>query len=249
MVLLPWQSPIHGTPGLGNGLWALPWTSCCSELREPHCNTAENPGSLLGKCCSCSLQHLHQDRMAPGVSLPWLFQDGLWREQSWGSLHAEDEEHVPSHGAVPASVNRAIAPSWAWGHQLVTLNILGASSSWLFLSCMLFHHHWALSCVLQKSFLSCLLLKSCPADNPLSKIPAGSQIGVSKDPPGSQRGVSKDPAGSQTGVQLCCRCWFNFKSLKFLHMVPLLPLPQFPQPQKAPGSWKPFLSTCREGQL
>lgn len=60
MVLLLWQNSIHGTLGLGNGLWALPWTSCCSELSEPHCNTAENPGSLLAKCCSCFLHHLNQ---------------------------------------------------------------------------------------------------------------------------------------------------------------------------------------------
>lgn len=69
-------------------------------------------------------------------------------------------------------LNKAIAPSWAWGHQLVTLDILGASSSRLFfLSCMLFHHHWALSYVLQKSFLFRL---------PPSRIPGGSQTGVSE---------------------------------------------------------------------
>lgn len=78
-------------------------------------------------------------------------------------------------------LNKAIAPSWAWGYHLVTLGILGASSSWLFfLSCMLFHHHWALSYVLQKSFLSCLLLVGYPADNPPSKIPGGSQTGMSE---------------------------------------------------------------------
>lgn len=53
-------------------------------------------------------------------------------------------------------LNKSIAPSWVWGHQLVTLDILGATSSWLvFLSCMFFHHHWTLSYVLQKSFPSC----------------------------------------------------------------------------------------------
>lgn len=77
-------------------------------------------------------------------------------------------------------LNKAFAPSCAWGHRLVTLDILGASSSWLFfLSCMLFHRCWALSCVLEKFFLSCLLLKGYPADNP-SKILDGSQTGVSK---------------------------------------------------------------------
>lgn len=29
-------------------------------------------------------------------------------------------------------LNKAFAPSCAWGHKLVTLDILGASSSWLF---------------------------------------------------------------------------------------------------------------------
>lgn len=78
-------------------------------------------------------------------------------------------------------LNKAFAPSCAWGHKLVTLDILGASSSWLFfLSGMLFHCRWALSCVLEKFFLSCLLLKGYPADNPSSKILGGSQTGVSK---------------------------------------------------------------------
>lgn len=175
MVLLPWQNPIHGTPGLGNGLWALPWTSCCSELREPHCSTAENPGSLLGKCCSCFC--------SVRIRTGWA-----WKSPFPGCSRmacGENRAGVPSMLRMRSMflplLHKAIAPSWAWGHQLVPLDILGASSSLLFfLSFMLFHHHWALSCVLQKSFPSCLLLKRCSADNPASKIPAESQTDVSK---------------------------------------------------------------------
>lgn len=114
MELDPSGCHCHGAAALAPLLWGMGWGLChgpaaapSSELREPQCDTAENPGTLLGKCCSCFLQDLDQDRMAPEVSLPWLFQDGLWCEQSWGLLCAEDEERVLSHGAVPASVEQS----------------------------------------------------------------------------------------------------------------------------------------------
>lgn len=80
-------------------------------------------------------------------------------------------------------LNKAIAPSCAWGHHTATLDALGASSSLLsspflpplcillsFPSCMLSHP----SLGPQKPFLSCPLLMAYPADDLPSKMLGGS---------------------------------------------------------------------------
>lgn len=166
---------------MGCGLCHGPAAAPISKLRELYCNTAGIQAHCLVNAAvvSCSIwirTGWLQKSPFPGCSRMACGENraGVCCMQRMRSMSYLVVLFLPL-------LIKATAPSWAWGHQLVTLDILGASSSWLFLlSCMLFHCHWALSCVLQKSFPSCLLLKGYSAHNPPSKIPGGSQTGVSR---------------------------------------------------------------------
>lgn len=209
--------------GMGCGLCYEPAAAPSSELREPHCNTAENPGSLLAKCCSCFLQYLNQDRTAPEVS-PGCSR--MARGEKRAGVPCMQRMRSISHPMMLflPLLNKAIAPSWAWGHELVD-----------FRSIQLFTLPLSPACCFTAIGPSALCSRNlsppafCSRDILQTILLPRFQV----DP----RQVCQR--------QLCCRCWF--KSLKFLCMVPLLPLPHFAQPQKVPGSWKPFWSTCREG--
>ena len=201
-------------------------SSCCSQLHTL-ARAAPSRGDPAAPGCRAVPAHCSKNSAAAASAqggsrrlLSRLLWGGPWWDQSRGPLDV---------------VDKAIAPSCAWGHHLVTWDILGAPSSLLsFSSPLVYPALLSILHTVSPVLVPAAICSRKPSSHGPSRRRSASQ--AAGRVPGRRRVKGSFAAEAGLGFKFCKISLYG---------------PSFPMllASPVPGSWKPSQSTGREGQL